>query len=154
MFSPCEKEDKEIVISSMAIKEYQIDEEVIRQGDEGDFFYVVDTGSLDCSRRPSPNAPSVHLKTYQPGESFGELALLYNAPRAATITVKTPSVLFALDRQCFNSIVKEATIKKRQMFEEFLGKVDLLKSIDIYEKASICDALKSKELEAGVAVIK
>jgi cAMP-dependent protein kinase regulator len=47
-----------------------------------------------------------YLKTYYPGEAFGELALLYNAPRAATIKVKTSAVLFALDRQTFNNIVK------------------------------------------------
>lgn len=44
---------------------------------------------------------------------FGELALLYNAPRAASIQAQTDSVLFALDRATFNGIVKEATIKKR-----------------------------------------
>jgi len=46
------------------------------------------------------------LKTYKPGEAFGELALLYNAPRAATIKAKTESILFSLDRECFNHIVK------------------------------------------------
>ena len=46
------------------------------------------------------------MKVYGPGESFGELALLYNAPRAATIIAKSDSVLFALDRETFNHIVK------------------------------------------------
>ena len=69
-------------------------------------LYVVDKGELDCFKRFSEDQEPKHLKVYQPGESFGELALLYNAPRAATITAKTDSVLFALDRDTFNHIVK------------------------------------------------
>jgi cAMP-dependent protein kinase regulator len=48
------------------------------------------------------------LKTYEPGDAFGELALLYNAPRAATIKAKVASQLWVLDRNTFNHIVKDA----------------------------------------------
>ena len=60
------------------------------------------------------------MKTYQPGEGFGELALLYNAPRAASIQAKTDVTLWSLDRDTFNNIVKEASIKQREKYDEFL----------------------------------
>ena len=60
------------------------------------------------------------MKTYAEGESFGELALLYNAPRAATISAKTDAITFMLDRETFNYIVKDAAANKRNKYEEFL----------------------------------
>lgn len=68
----------------------------------------MDEGELDCYRKFPGKDEDTFLKTYNPGESFGELALLYNAPRAATIKAKTDSTLFSLDRDCFNGIVKDA----------------------------------------------
>lgn len=81
-------------------------------------MYVVDEGKLDCTKRFKKDDPTeTYLKTYEPGESFGELALLYNAPRAASIKANTDSILWALDRETFNAIVKDSAMKKRQNYE-------------------------------------
>lgn len=66
------------------------------------------------------------MKEYHPGEAFGELSLLYNAPRAATIKAKTEAELWSLDRQTFNHIVKDAATTKRDKYEEFLKEVKIL----------------------------
>ena len=86
-------------------------------------LYLVDKGELDCYRKmKKTDEEDTYLKTYKPGEAFGELALLYNAPRAvflkkyilkATIKAKVDSVCFSLDRECFNNIVKEGSLKRR-----------------------------------------
>ena len=47
------------------------------------------------------------------GESFGELALMYNAPRAASIKCSVQGTLFGLDRQTFKHIVEESANKRR-----------------------------------------
>jgi cAMP-dependent protein kinase regulator len=82
---------------------------VIKQGDDGDNFYLVESGELTCSKlMNADDKEDTYLKTYVPGESFGELALLYNAPRAATIIAKTNAELWSLERLTFTTIVKTA----------------------------------------------
>ena len=126
---------------------------MIIQGGDGDYFYVIDQGELDCYKKYSKKPEPTFLKTYQPGESFGELALLYNAPRAASITAKTDSVLFGLDRDCFNNIVKEAACKKRERYEAFLKGLEIFKDIDPYFATKIADGLNFKEVKAGDVII-
>jgi cAMP-dependent protein kinase regulator len=114
----------------------------------------VDSGELDCFKKFSKNEDPKYLKTYYPGEAFGELALLYNAPRAASIKAKTDAILFALDRECFNNIVKESAVKKREKNDAFLQKVDLLSTIDPYERSQIGDALKTLKFSKGDYIVK
>jgi CRP-like cAMP-binding protein len=77
-------------------------DEVIRQGDPGDAFYVIADGQADVVRDGTPVA---HLG---PGEHFGELALIDDAPRAATIVATTPMRLFRLERRGFERVIAEA----------------------------------------------
>ena len=90
---------------------------------------------------PNNDEPT-HLRNYEQGEAFGELALLYNAPRAATIVSSTPVTLYQLDRNTFNHIVKDAASNKRARYEDFLSSVPILQSIDHYERSKIADAIK------------
>lgn len=76
-------------------------------------MYVVESGELDCFKLFPGNKEPTFLKKFHAGDAFGELALLYNAPRAATIKAATPSLLWSLDRETFNHIVKESASKKR-----------------------------------------
>lgn len=127
---------------------------LIKQGDDGDNLYVVDSGELDCFKKFANQDEEKHLKIYKPGEAFGELALLYNAPRAATIIAKTDAITFALDRECFNHIVKDAAAKKREKYEQFLAHIELLDQMDPYERSKIADALKVTKIVNGEFVVK
>ena len=116
-------------------------EYVIKEGEDGDCLYIIESGKYKCTKVFKGQSQPTFLKTYEPGDSFGELALLYNAPWAATIQAEEPGLLYVLDRGTFNHIVKDAAAKKRERYEDFLSKVKLLKTMDNYERSKLADAL-------------
>ncbi|KNE65375.1 cAMP-dependent protein kinase regulatory subunit [Allomyces macrogynus ATCC 38327] len=140
------------VVDAMAEKKVAAGEAVIRQGGVGDYFYIVETGTLDVY--VARNGVEAKVFDYGPGGSFGELALMYNAPRAATVTATSDAVLWALDRVTFRRILMDHTSRKRRMYEAFLEEVPLLSSLEPYERHKIADALESVTFEDGETVIK
>lgn len=95
------------------------------------------------------------VRKYNAGEFFGELALLYNAPRAASIFAKSDDcILWALDRETFNNIVKEASIKKREKYINFLSSVGILQTLSEKEIESIADAIKEERVKQNEDIIK
>merc|ERR1712232_430286 len=95
------------------------------------------------------------IKTCAPGDVFGELSLLYNQSRAASVVAKgDENVCWMLDRDTFNNIVKEAAVKRRSRYMTFLEKVTLIQSIDEYQRSQIADALKSETYKKGDTIVK
>jgi MFS family permease len=76
---------------------------VVREGDDADRFYLVDSGSLRVTRRT--DAGEETLRELGPGAVFGEIGLLRGVPRTATVTATTPGVLYALDAAGFAELV-------------------------------------------------
>ena len=134
---------------------------VISQGDAGDNFYVVERGSFDVHIHPSGTIQAGvegmgnKVASIGPGGSFGELALMYNAPRAATVISTEPSsLLWALDRVTFRRIIMDTAFQRRRMYESFLEEVPLLSSLTAYERSKIADALETQRFEPGSTIIR
>ena len=155
LFSNLEAKDLEIVIGAMDEKRFKSGEDVITQGDKGDCLYFVESGNLECYKQFAKGEKPVLVKKYEPGDSFGELALLYNAPRAATIRAVSDEVItWMLDRETFNNIVRDAAQKKREKYENFLKNVEILSTIDSYELMQISDAIKSATYQKDDYIIR
>ena len=153
MFNSLEPKNQEIVIMAMKVINSKVGDTVIKQGDDGDELFIVGSGKLRCCKLFDGNTEETFLKTYEAGEVFGELALMYNAPRAASIYADEPSELYSLDRDTFNHIVKNATIERRNKFEEFIGKIEILNDLDSYERQKVCDCLQTETFSKGEIVI-
>lgn len=166
LFRNLDEDQHKDVLNAMKEVTVQKGTEVIVQGAVGDFFYVVEQGSFEAWVRAPPthhysgpgqstSVPGEEKKvaTYGPGGSFGELALMYNAPRAATVVATSRATMWALDRVTFRSILMEHTSRKRKMYEAFLSEVPILASLNAKERAKIADALEEKIYDEGENVV-
>jgi cAMP-dependent protein kinase regulator len=154
IFSALNEEEFNIVVNAMEEKRFHAGETIIHQGEDGNELFIVEQGTLSCFRLFSGQSEQTFLRKYEPGDAFGELALLYNAPRAATISADTDLLLWSLDRPTFNHIVKDSSRQKRERYEHFLQKVKVLETMSPYERTVLSDALQEEKCFAGDYIIK
>nr|XP_021523249.1 cAMP-dependent protein kinase type II-alpha regulatory subunit isoform X2 [Aotus nancymaae] len=139
------------VLDAMFERIVKADEHVIDQGDDGDNFYVIERGTYDILVTKDNQTRSVGQ--YDNHGSFGELALMYNTPRAATIVATSEGSLWGLDRVTFRRIIVKNNAKKRKMFESFIESVPLLKSLELSERMKIVDVIGEKIYKDGERII-
>ncbi len=85
-------------------------EQVIKQGDDGDYFYVVVKGQCVVTRETPLNREGIKLAELGVGDTFGEEALISEAKRNATVSMLTDGVLMRLGKQDFRSLLNEPMI--------------------------------------------
>ncbi len=144
-----EQKDKIVdAFSGPLIKE--AGEDIIVQGDIGDVFYLLQEGAVDIYIKKGDTQIKVH--TYKPGDAFGELAIMYNAPRAATCRAQTQCTLWSLDRTSFKVIVVAAAMLKRELYQGFLEKVPILETCNPGEIQTLADSLAEETYEDGAVI--
>eukprot|EP00928_Gymnodinium_smaydae_P069977 TRINITY_DN53935_c0_g1_i1.p1 TRINITY_DN53935_c0_g1~~TRINITY_DN53935_c0_g1_i1.p1 ORF type:complete len:760 (+),score=204.12 TRINITY_DN53935_c0_g1_i1:63-2282(+) len=118
--------------------------EVITQGSwEADSFYIVKDGSFDVF------VDGTKMTTVKACGSFGELALLYQAPRAATVKAVVDSTVYVLDRADFKSILSSHMDKESEVYRTYLDTIEAFKSISADDKKHVAHALSTKRFKRG-----
>lgn len=148
LFSSLEEDALSTVLHALQEQSYKKDDVVIRQGDEGEYFYLIEKGEVDYI------VNGKKVSSGGPGASFGELALMYNSPRAATVQARSDLILWALDRSTFRRILLEVTARKREMYEAFLKDVAILGGLLLYQRSKLADALHTEVYRPGEVIIK
>lgn len=151
LFRNLDQEQLSEILDAMFEKVVKVGEHVIDQGDDGDNFYVIERGTYDILVKSNDLTRSVGQ--YDNRGSFGELALMYNTPRAATIVATSEGALWGLDRGTFRRIIVKNNAQKRKMFEAFLESVPLLKSLEVSERMKIVDVIAEKSFKDGERII-
>jgi CRP-like cAMP-binding protein len=88
------------------------------------------------------------------GSGFGELALLYNDKRSATIQAVTDCETYTLEGSIFKAIVVKSSVERRRSRVQFLNQVKLLHSLDKFDKLKIVDGLEQSTFYKGDYIIK
>ena len=126
---------------------------IVRQGDDGENYYIVKEGTCEVIVNKAGTGMTV-VETLGPDASFGELALMYNSPRAATIRAKTDVTMWGIDRSSFQKLLAEKTNSTRRLHEGFLAKVPILAPLTDEQRSKLSDSLKTMSFNTGEVIIK
>jgi len=148
LFSHLDENERSDIFDAMFPTIAEKEEVIIQQGDEGDNFYIIDQGEVDIY------VSGKKVVSLCEGGSFGELALIYGTPRAATVQAASRVKLWGIDRDSYGRILMGSTIRKRKMYEELLAKVSILENLDAWERLTVADALEAVSYEDGKDVVK
>jgi hypothetical protein len=101
-------------------------EVIIRQGDPGDMFYILLSGKAEATQAGRGSRP-VRLELMSAGDYFGEIALLMDSPRTATVTALSPVSALKLGRGDFDRLLKQAAGLKQRLIED-MGERDRIRA--------------------------
>ncbi|XP_053983124.1 cGMP-dependent protein kinase, isozyme 2 forms cD4/T1/T3A/T3B isoform X1 [Hylaeus volcanicus] len=121
---------------------------IIREGDVGSIVYVMEEGKVEVSR------DGKYMSTLAPGKVLGELAILYNCKRTATITAATDCQLWAIDRQCFQTIMMRTGLSRQAEYTDFLKSVPIFKNLPEETLIKISDVLEETFYNNGDYIIR
>ncbi len=99
------------LFSVMEWVKYKAGDNVIRQGDVGDYYYIIKEGSCEVRRTTSVSAHGIKLAELKPGDAFGEDALISNMRRNATVRMITDGELIRVGKDDFSQLIKDPLLK-------------------------------------------
>eukprot|EP00347_Sterkiella_histriomuscorum_P018959 403343503 len=151
-----------IIADAMYLRKFERNDLIIRYGDLGHEYFILDKGHVEVIVYQEGTDPKdtdlrkkiVFSKFLPPGTCFGEIALLYNDKRTASIRSAIPCEVWALEGRVFKNIIIKSTIKRRNIELSFLDKVDMFENLERYEKLKLIDGLEPRKYLMGNFIFK
>ncbi|GLV39476.1 foraging [Carabus blaptoides fortunei] len=136
------------IVDCMYPVEYAAGSLIIKEGDVGSIMYVMEEGRVEVSRE------NKYLSTLAPGKVLGELAILYNCKRTATIKAASDCKLWAIERQCFQTIMMRTGLIRQAEYTDFLKSVPIFKNLPEDTLIKISDVLDETFYADGDYIIR
>ena len=150
-FSSLSEDEMQTILGAMFELKASAGQMLINEGEHGNNFYVAQSGSYSVFLEKIPGKA---VKTYGPGDSFGELALLYNTPRPASIKCTKSGVLWALDRSAFRGILMSQKQSQDHAMLEFLRPVPLFASLTAEQLGRLASVANVLTFQGGEHVVR
>lgn len=106
LFSDLSKKDLSRIGATCRQQEYSVGQPVVWQGTSAAAFFILLSGKLKLLQQ-RPDGDTHQIATLEPGETFGEMALVDDQPRSATAVATEPSVVLALPAWDFRALLRE-----------------------------------------------
>ena len=149
LFQSLSEEDLTQIVDCMRPMEAAAGEVIIKQGDPGDLFYCLESGTASAMVEGVGR-----VMTYTERGCFGELALLYNSPRAASIVASTACKLWTIDVRTFKYILTTTSSSTMALRCAFLKKCPFLEMLSVEQVSRLAEALEIKYYEAGDTIVR
>lgn len=148
IFSETDPSQREKLLD--AFEKYEVGEgsNIITEGEMGDFFYIIQFGNVVFTKQ------GVEVGKAGPGMSFGDLALLYDSPRAATCLAMEACTLWRVDQTTFHQILANSSVSGDRQTMKILRKVDFLSNLSDEYIAKIASAVTPKNFKKGETIIQ
>lgn len=157
---------RKILADAMFPRRFTAGEKIIRYGDIGSEYFVLAKGSVRVTvYKPGTAAfdakinekialekdlnANPDLDPTQGMIGFGEIALLYNDKRTASIVALTDCDTWVLTAECFKYIIAQQSIRRRNISLDFLNQVELFNELEQYEKVKLIDGLETLTRQKG-----
>ncbi|NWU06317.1 KGP2 kinase, partial [Cephalopterus ornatus] len=136
------------MVECMYERTFQQGSYIIRQGEPGNHIFVLKEGSLEVFQQ------NKLLSSIPVWTAFGELAILYNCTRTASVKAITNVKTWALDREVFQNIMRVTAQTRQEQYRNFLRSVSLLKNLPEDKLTKIIDCLEVEYYDKGDYVIR
>jgi len=148
VFSSLEKEDRGNLVDAFEKIIVTGGLTIITEGEVGDYFYVIGKGDVNFSIAGSK------VGSAGAGSSFGDLALIYNCPRAATCVAKSTCTLWRLDQVTYRKVVANNAMANENVKRNLLKKVPFLESVDDADLNKMASAATTVKFSKGESIVQ
>ena len=152
VFHQLDETVRDAVAREMTSLEVHAGERMIQEGDMGSEMYLVHSGTFDIfyQRRGA----EVKVNSKAAGDIFGEISLMFESPRSASVVATSDAVVWMLDRKSFRELTRKVAEEAKSQHLVFLNSVPILASLTVEERIRVAEALEEKTFMPGEIVVE